>query len=58
MKADFEAMLSELSSNGELVGGEALGDPASSRLYRWETASRWPPTARTPRPRSTSPASS
>jgi hypothetical protein len=33
--ADFDAMLEELSRSGELEGGEALGDPASARLYRW-----------------------
>jgi hypothetical protein len=32
---DFEEVLGELQVNGELVGGEALGDPASSTLYRW-----------------------
>ena len=35
MNADFDALLSELSANGELVGGEALSDPASSSVYRW-----------------------
>ncbi len=35
-KAWFEQMLGELSANGELLGGEALADPASARLYRWE----------------------
>ena len=35
LTADFEAMLGELHANGELVGGEALGDPASARVYRW-----------------------
>ena len=29
-------MLTELSERGELVGGEALADPAGARLYRWE----------------------
>ena len=33
--AAFDAMLEELSKSGELKGGEALGDPASARLYRW-----------------------
>ena len=33
--AAFEAMLEELSKSGELKGGEALGDPVSSRIYRW-----------------------
>lgn len=32
----FEAVLTELSERGELVGGEALADPRSARLYRWE----------------------
>ena len=32
----FEAVLTELSENGELVGGEALGDPSTARLYRWD----------------------
>ena len=36
MHADFEAMLGELSENGELLGGAALADPSGSRLYRWE----------------------
>ncbi|MGY0500454.1 YciI family protein [Nocardia sp. FBN12] len=34
--ADFEALLGEMSARGELVGGEALGAPQSSRLYRWD----------------------
>jgi hypothetical protein len=33
----FESMLTELSERGELVGGEALGDPSTARLYRWDT---------------------
>ncbi|SEB98721.1 Uncharacterized conserved protein [Nocardioides exalbidus] len=32
----FESLLGELEENGELVGGQALGDPASARLYRWD----------------------
>ena len=39
MNAEFEQMLTELSESGELLGGAALADPASSRLYRWETGS-------------------
>ena len=35
-QAAFEAALTELSERGELVGGEALADPSSARLYRWE----------------------
>ena len=38
MMADFDAMLGELSTSGELLGGEALGDPATARLYRWTDA--------------------
>jgi hypothetical protein len=34
--AEFEAVLAELERNGELLGAEALGDPATARLYRWE----------------------
>lgn len=33
---NFEKVLQELSNRGELVGGEALADPATSRLYRWD----------------------
>lgn len=33
----FEDLLKEMSERGELIGGEALGDPATSRLYRWQT---------------------
>ncbi|MGI3780527.1 MAG: YciI family protein, partial [Janthinobacterium lividum] len=36
LESSFEAVLTELSERGELVGGEALADPASARLYRWE----------------------
>jgi len=37
--AAFEAVLTELSERGELVGGEALADPRSARLYRWDAGS-------------------
>jgi hypothetical protein len=37
LNADFENLLKEMSERGELLGGEALGDPATSQLYRWET---------------------
>jgi hypothetical protein len=36
MTADFEALLTELSENGELVGGEALAAPSTARLYQWD----------------------
>ena len=34
--AAFEAILTELSQAGELVYADALGDPATSKLYRWD----------------------
>ena len=37
MNAAFESMLTELSERGELLGGEALADPSTARLYRWDT---------------------
>ena len=36
LDADFEKLLGELQERGELLGGEALGDPAASTLYRWK----------------------
>jgi hypothetical protein len=39
LEAGFEKVLSEMSERGELVHGEALGDPASARLYRWADGS-------------------
>jgi hypothetical protein len=33
---DFETMLTQLSTSGELVGGEALAAPSTARLYRWD----------------------
>jgi hypothetical protein len=35
MEREFDALLTELHEAGELVSGEALADPASSRLFRW-----------------------
>ena len=59
MHGEFERLLGELSERGELLGGEALGDAAELRgSTAGRTGSRSPPTAPTPRPRSTSPASS
>jgi hypothetical protein len=37
MNAEFDALLTQLQANGELLGGEALADPATSRLYRWQS---------------------
>ena len=36
---DFEDVLTEMAASGELVGGEALGDPAAATLYRWRDGS-------------------
>jgi len=36
MNADFESLLGQMQESGELLGGEALGDPAASKLYRWQ----------------------
>jgi hypothetical protein len=35
LTADFEKLLGELQAGGELLGGEALGDPATARLHRY-----------------------
>lgn len=37
MNTEFDALLTQLRANGELIGGEALADPATSRLYRWQS---------------------
>ena len=58
MDAEFEALLTDLTSSGELVTGEALGDPASAAIYRWRDGAPIPPTVRMRNPRSSSPASS
>ena len=33
--AAFDALLTDLSERGELLGAEALADPAAATLYRW-----------------------
>ncbi|WP_228535584.1 YciI family protein [Nocardia sp. BSTN01] len=33
--SEFEKLLEELQEKGEMISGEALGAPESSRLYRW-----------------------
>jgi hypothetical protein len=38
--ADFDRLLGELSESGELVGGQALGDPRDAKLFRWEGGRR------------------
>ncbi|MFI6310214.1 YciI family protein [Nocardia fusca] len=35
VNSDFEKLLGEMQEKGELLTGEALGAPESSRLYRW-----------------------
>ncbi|WP_019204389.1 YciI family protein [Tsukamurella sp. 1534] len=35
MNADFETLLGQAQERGELLGGEALGAPSTSKLYRW-----------------------
>jgi hypothetical protein len=36
MTAEFEALLTEIHEKGELVTAEALADPRSATLYRWD----------------------
>lgn len=38
MEKDFDSLLTELTTAGELVAAEALGDPASATLFRWDGA--------------------
>ncbi|WP_435201330.1 YciI family protein [Janibacter sp. GS2] len=35
LEADFDRLMGEMQQKGELLGGEALGDPVGSRLFRW-----------------------
>ena len=35
LNREFEEVMGEMHASGELLGGEALGDPSTSRLYRW-----------------------
>jgi hypothetical protein len=35
LNADFEQVMAELQTNGELLGAQALGDPTTAQLYRW-----------------------
>lgn len=36
LNAEFGALLEEIHAKGELVAAEALADPRSATLYRWE----------------------
>lgn len=38
-EASFEKLMNEISASGELVIGEALGDPTTSTLMRWSPES-------------------
>ena len=40
LNADFEAVMEDLSERGELLGGQALGDPHDARLFRWSGGRR------------------
>ena len=40
LNGDFEAVLEDLSGRGELLGGQALGDPADAKLFRWSGGRR------------------
>ena len=35
MDRDFDALMQEISASGELITAEALADPVTSTLYRW-----------------------
>ena len=37
---DFDSVMREMSERGELLGGQALGDPAEARLVRWHSGRR------------------
>ena len=36
MDRQWDALMEEISASGELVMGEALGDPATSTVYSWK----------------------
>lgn len=38
--AEFDQVMAELSERGELLGGQALGDPRDARLFRHEGGRR------------------
>lgn len=35
LNSSFESEMAQMQERGELLGGEALGDPSAARLYRW-----------------------
>jgi hypothetical protein len=40
LEADFESVMQEMSERGELLGGQALGDPTEAKLVRWHAGRR------------------
>ena len=40
LEADFESVMKEMSQRGELLGGQALGDPTEAKLVRWHAGRR------------------
>lgn len=40
LSGEWESVMAELSERGELLAGEALGDPRSARLFRWREQDR------------------
>ncbi len=40
LNKEFEEGFSEMMQRGEFVHAEALGDPATSRLFRWQSDER------------------
>ena len=40
LNADYEAVMEDLSDRGELLGGQALGDPTDAKLFRWSGGRR------------------
>ncbi|NYG06207.1 hypothetical protein BJ986_000694 [Phycicoccus badiiscoriae] len=40
LQADFESVMQEMAERGELLGGQALGDPSEARLVRWHAGRR------------------
>ena len=40
LEEDFESVMQETADSGELLGGQALGDPTDARLVRWHAGRR------------------
>lgn len=39
LNADFDQIFAQMQERGELLGAQALGDPATSTLFRWQDGS-------------------